>query len=262
MKQAKPFVKWMGGKRVLIDFLRGRMKNDYTNYYECFLGGGALFFDVNPKRAVLNDINSKLISTYKAIKEDVNLVIKKLKVHYKKNRKEYYFEMRKELIKETNQIELASLFLYLNRFCFNGLYRESKKGNFNIGFGETKTSTEFLREENLIRCSEALKKTTLLSGSYKDVPIEKGAFYYLDPPYFQKFSYYNKSGFNLEAHKNLRDYCIKIKEAGAYFMLSNSNTKEIVYLFRNFKIETFDVKQPILRRVEEKTAKEVLIRNY
>ena len=259
---AKPFVKWVGGKRSAIKHLKERMPIKYTCYYEIFLGGGALFFEIRPSRAVLCDINDKLISTYKTIKKSPELVIKELKKHQLNNSKEYYYKKRAQFNKEKDSIKLASLFIYLNKVGFNGLYRVNQSGGFNVPFGKYK-NPKIVDEENILNVSKILKKAKIYMKSFDQVKVEKGAFYYLDPPYHKTYDQYDKNQFNFELHKTLASFCKKLNKRGALFMLSNSDTPEIRKLYKEFKIEPIEVGKSVSCKSDgRKKEKELVIRNY
>ena len=262
--KAKPFVKWVGSKRSALEHLQGRIlePSSYNTYYECFLGGGALFFKIQPEKAKLYDINLRLIITYQTIKKNVNDVIRELRKHQKLNSKDYFLACRNKFNKEKSLIKLAGLFIYLNKTCFNGLYRVNKKGDFNVPYGKYK-NPKILDEENLINVSKLLKKKTIENKSFENTKIEKGAFYYIDPPYHKTFDQYDENKFNLKDHSNLRNFCKEINRAGGYFMLSNSNTKEIRNLYKNYKIETINVGKSVSCKSSGRgKEKELIIRNY
>ena len=258
----KPFVKWVGGKRSALGHLKTKLPKDYTNYYECFLGGGALFFATQPEKATLSDINHNLIITYAAIKKDVDKVILELKKHKRNNSKEYFLKKRKQFNREKDKFKLAGIFIYLNKTCFNGLYRVNSKGEFNVPYGKYK-NPPILDEITLRNVSRFLKTTKLSKKTFDEVKIEKGAFYYLDPPYHKTFDQYDKNQFNLDDHKNLRDFCKKLDKVGAYFMLSNSNTKCIKDLYKGFRIEVIQAGKSVSCKSSGRgKEKELVIRNY
>ena len=259
---SKPFIKWVGGKRSALDHLKKRIPKEYSNYYEVFLGGGALFFEIQPKTAILSDINDKLILTYKAIKQDVDSVIKELKKHEKNNSKEYFYKMRDKFNKEKELIKLASLFIYLNKTCFNGLYRVNQSGWFNVPYGQY-NNPRIADEKNLRNVSELLKKVKLNNKSFNQTKIQSRSFYYLDPPYHQTFDQYDENQFNLSDHEKLRDFCKSLDKNQAFFMLSNSDTKEIRKLYKDFNVETIEANKSVSCKVNGRgKEKELIIRNY
>jgi DNA adenine methylase len=172
-EKPKPFIKWVGGKRQLLD--QFRLMNLYppekfdplkNNYFEPFVGGGAVFFDLMPEKAYLSDLNKELVITYNVIKNNLNLLVKSLKKH--KNTKEHFLKMRSKKIDKLTDIEIASRFIYLNRTCFNGLYRVNSKGEFNVPFGQNKNPLIY-DEKNLEKVSKALQNVEIKNEDYKNV---------------------------------------------------------------------------------------------
>ncbi|MBP6060631.1 MAG: DNA adenine methylase [Candidatus Pacebacteria bacterium] len=234
-EKAKPFVKWVGGKRqLLVQFRRfnlyppEKFNPNENKYFEPFVGGGAVFFDLLPKNAVLSDLNSDLVTTYNVIKNNVNGLIKSLKKHkYEKN---YFLKIRAVDPSKLSNLEIASRFIYLNRTCFNGMYRVNSSGKFNVPFG--KYSNPLICDEvNLRRVSKALKGVTIKHQDYKKVLKEakKGDFVYFDPPYFPvsktaSFTAYTNDAFLEKEQIELRDTFVKLHKRGCFVMLSNSDT--------------------------------------
>lgn len=234
-EKPKPFVKWVGGKRQLLN--QFRLKNLFppelfnptkNTYYEPFVGGGAVFFDLLPQKAILSDMNNELVITYNVIKNNVEQLIKSLKKH--KVNKEYFLKIRSKNISKLSDIEIASRFIYLNRTCFNGLYRVNKSGGFNVPFGQNKNPL-ICDEINLQRVSESLKNVTIKHQDYKEVlkKAKAGDFIYFDPPYYPvsktaSFTSYTKDSFLDKEQIELRDVFIELSKRGCYVMLSNSDT--------------------------------------
>ena len=187
---AKPFVKWVGGKRSILPDLIKRLPDDFDAYHEPFLGGGALYFAIQPKEAYLSDINFHLVITYQAVRNDVERLIRLLKTHEKNHDKEYYTKKREQLNKEKDPTKLASLFIYINKTCYNGLYRVNKSGGFNVPMGDYK-NPQIVDEDNLRNCSQVLKGADITQHSFKQEKIYKNDFYYLDPPYHETYSSYS-----------------------------------------------------------------------
>lgn len=259
---ARPFVKWVGGKRSIIGDLQSRFPEKFTAYYENFLGGGALFFATQPSNAYLSDTNIHLISSYIAIRDDVEAVIDELRVHKAAHSKPYFLNARKMLILEDNSAKKAGLFIYLNKTCFNGLFRVNKAGEFNVPMGDYKNPA-ILDEVNLRAVSHALQGAKIYQHGFESTPVEKGAFYYLDPPYHETYSGYASAGFGDDAHRELAAFCRRIDAAGGYFMLSNSDTAFIREIYDGFTIETVSA----MRSVSSKSSRrgredECVIRNY
>ena len=238
----KPFVKWVGGKRQLLRQFRElglyppEDFNPITNtYYEPFVGGGAVFFDLLPKNAELSDLNNELVTTYNVIKNHVDELIQSLQKHVYD--KEYYLEVRAKKIEDLSDVEVASRFIFLNRTGFNGLYRVNKSGQFNVPFGRYNNPV-ICDEDNLRRVSDALQGVTITHRDYKNVlkTAKSGDFIYLDPPYYpinatSSFTSYTAEGFLEKEQTELRDTFVKLHEKGCFVMLSNSDTPFINELY-------------------------------
>lgn len=238
----KPFVKWVGGKRQLLRQFRElglyppEDFNPITNtYYEPFVGGGAVFFDLLPKNAELSDLNNELVTTYNVIKNNVDELIQSLQKHIYD--KEYYLEVRAKKVEDLSYVEIASRFIFLNRTGFNGLYRVNKSGQFNVPFGRYNNPV-ICDEDNLRRVSDALQGVTITHQDYKNVlkTTKSGDFIYLDPPYYpinatSSFTSYTAEGFLEKEQTELRDTFVKLHEKGCFVMLSNSDTPFINELY-------------------------------
>lgn len=260
---AKPFVKWVGGKRSELPQLLERAKSGFTGYYcEPFVGGGAMFFELQPENAHIADINFPLIMTYTAIRDNVDDVIRHLKTHKKKHSKEYYQIMRKKLNTESDNAKLAATFIYLNKTCFNGLYRVNKSGEFNVPMGSYK-NPPILDEDNLRNCSIVLQDTKIEQKSFTQIKPKKNTFYYLDPPYHKTYSQYDGSGFGEEEHKKLADFCGKIDEVGSYFLLSNSDTPLIRSLYARYNIDVIKASRSVSCKAHQRGKEnELIIKNH
>jgi DNA adenine methylase len=259
---AKPFVKWVGGKRSILPELESRIPNDYTTYREHFLGGGALFFSHQPKKAQLSDINFHLICTYKVVQEDVDSLMKQLDLHQKAHTKDYFLQARKQLSAEKNQTKIAGLFIYLNKTCFNGLYRVNKSGEFNVPMGDYKECVLY-DEANLRSASVALKCAKISTLPYSQNDPQEGDFFYLDPPYHRTFDQYSDSGFSDEEHRRLASMCKKINSKGARFLLSNSDTPFVRELYKDFHVENVNASRSVSCKSSQRGREnELLIRNY
>ncbi len=238
----KPFVKWVGGKRQLLRQFRElglyppEDFNPITNtYYEPFVGGGAVFFDLLPKNAELSDLNNELVTTYNVIKNNVDELIESLQKHIYD--KEYYLEVRAKKVEDLSDVEVASRFIFLNRTGFNGLYRVNKSGQFNVPFGRYNNPV-ICDEDNLRRVSDALQDVTITHQDYKNVlkTAKSGDFIYLDPPYYpinatSSFTSYTAEGFLEKEQTELRDTFVKLHKKGCFVMLSNSDTPFINELY-------------------------------
>jgi|WetSurMetagenome_2_1015567.scaffolds.fasta_scaffold00220_18 DNA adenine methylase len=259
---AKPFLKWVGGKRSILPKLLERTPKKYNVYKEPFLGGGALFFATQPSRAYLSDINFLLILTYQAVQEDLDRLILNLKYHARLHNKDYYLRARKRLPRENDKLKIAALFIYLNKTCYNGLYRVNKNGEFNVPIGDYIDPSLF-NEEILRKDSEILRNVTLKQHEFSQTAIEKDDFFYLDPPYHKTYDGYNGNGFGDDDHKELCEFCKKIDKSGAMFMLSNSDTKLIRSIYSGFSIEEVQSLRSISCQGNQRGKEnEIIIRNY
>ena len=273
----KPFVKWVGGKRQLLRQFRELnlyppdcFDPELNTYFEPFVGGGAVFFDLLPKRAELSDVNKELVITYNIIKNDVDGLIKSLKKHI--HDKEYYLKIRAQNVNELSDTEVASRFIFLNRTGFNGMYRVNKSGQFNVPFGRYKNPL-ICDEDNLRKVSEALKEVAITCQDYKEVlkTAKRGDFIYFDPPYYpinstSSFTAYTAEGFLEKEQIELRNTFVKLHKRGCFVMLSNSDTSFINELYSG--LEGVSINKIIAgRAINSKGSKrgkinEVLITNY
>ena len=245
----RPFVKWAGGKGQLLQQLEQYFPESFQSYYEPFLGGGAVFFYVVQKRsrlsAILSDINGELITAYRVVKNNVEELVCQLKKHkedYRENPKEYYYVVREQ--EPSDEVGKAARLIFLNRTCYNGLYRVNKRGKFNVPFGKYKNPT-VCDEENLITVSKVLRwsNAKLVATDYKKATIEagEGDFVYFDPPYqpislTANFTSYTHEGFSTEDQERLGDWFRELDKRGCWLLLSNSNTKEIRKIYNKYRI--------------------------
>ena len=230
---ASPLVKWAGGKRSIMNELTSRMPNKINNYYEPFVGGGAVFFATQFNNANLSDLNSDLIMVYNVVKTSPNELIEMLKNHAENHTKEYFYEVRSQH-DLTDPIEIAARFMYLNKTCFNGLYRVNKSGKFNVPYGSYKRPN-IVQEENILKCNKVLQEVSVSHISYDKIDVKPGDFVYFDPPYYPEngtyFTTYTKYGFSKKDHIKLRDFASKLCNNGVKVMISNSNTPTIKELY-------------------------------
>lgn len=274
-KNMMPFVKWAGGKRQLLDRISERMPQVYNNYFEPFIGGGAVLFGLQPERAVINDINESLINTYRIIggnPQEFIEQVQKLDLGMWKDGKEYYYSLREhyndKLMKEEFDIELAALFVFINKHCFNGLYRVNGKGLFNVPYNNSRK--ESIDAESILQVSEYLKKVTILQGDFEQAchDAKKGDFIFFDSPYAPlnptSFESYTKEGFDVESHERLAQLFGELTKRGCYCMLTNHNTEFIYSLYGNkgYRIDVVNVKRMINSDASKRTGEEVIICNY
>ena len=259
---AKPFVKWVGGKRSILLELLKRIPEQYDSYHEPFMGGGALYFALQPQEAYLSDINFHLVITYQSVKNDTERLIKLLQKHEANHCKEYYLKMREQMGKEKDSTKLASIFIYINKTCYNGLYRVNKSGGFNVPMGNYKNPA-IVDTDNLRNCAKVLKNTLIEQHGFEQAKIYRNDFYYLDPPYHETFSNYSNNGFDDDMHAKLADYCKQIDKVGAYFMLSNSDTPFVRELYKGYTIETVSASRFVSCKSHQRGKEnELIIRNY
>ena len=260
--QARPFLKWVGGKRSILPELLERMPKQYDAYHELFMGGGALFFAVQPEYASLSDVNFHLVLTFKAVRDDVDGVIRNLKGHITRHTPEYFENARIRMNKEKDPTKVAALFIYLNKTCFNGLYRVNRAGMFNVPIGDYKNAP-VADEANLCACSIALKGVDIAQQPFSQVTPHKDDFYYLDPPYHNTYDGYNGAGFGDKEHVALAAFCKKIDEKGGYFMLSNSDTPFVQSLYKGYNIEHVRASRSVSCKSHQRGKEtELIIRNY
>ncbi len=272
-KLVAPFLKWVGGKRQLMPTITELMPKNFTDYYEPFVGGGAVLFHTQPKNAVINDLNEDLINVYNTIKKNPEELIKDLKTH--KNESEYFYDLRildrTEGFEKLSNIKKASRIIYLNKTCFNGLYRVNNSGEFNSPFGRYK-NPNIVNEITIRAVSKYLNnnKIQIFSKDYEEVleNIEKGSFVYFDPPYHpvsksSSFTGYIQGGFDMYDQTRLRDLCIKLDKKGIKFMLSNSAVPLIEDIYKEFNITYVKANRSINSNGKKRgEVDEVIIRNY
>ena len=270
-----PFVKWAGGKRQLLSQIKERMPEKYNNYFEPFVGGGAVTFELLPENALINDINKALINAYKQICDEPDMFLKdvnKLDEEMWEDGKKYYYSLREhyndKLMKSEYDVELAALFVFINKHCFNGLYRVNGKGLFNVPYNNSRRVS--VDEDSIIEISKYLKKITIIDGDFEEAckGAKKGDFVFIDSPYAPlnptSFESYTKEGFDIESHKRLARFYDELTARGCYCMLTNHNTELINNLYGNkdYKIDIVSVKRMINSDASNRVGQEVMICNY
>lgn len=275
----KPFVKWAGGKRQLLDRINARKPPSYRNYYEPFIGGGAVLFDLQPKTAVVSDINPALINAYKQIRDHAEVVMQSVDEYDKsiqdenltiEQRKELYYAIREQFNDKIRHADFdaqaAGLLLFLNKHCFNGLYRCNSKGEFNVPYNRSVRNS--YEREDILATSAYLQNVDIECTDFSNIcnRAERGDFVFLDSPYApikaDSFVDYTKEGFSKEDHIRLAEQFKAMNERGVYCMLTNHNTPLIHELYQNFHIEVVAVKRMINRDASKRTGEEVIITNY
>lgn len=270
----KPFIKWAGGKTQLLKVLRVLMPQSYNTYYEPFLGGGALLFDVLPEVAYVNDINKDLINTYNQVKYNPlsvsNFVTGLDAIHASHaDPKEFYNKIREQYNKNIGvaSAEQAAKFIYLNKHCFNGLYRVNSKGEFNVPFNGRTTGFSCLPSQ-LEECSTAIRRYTFTSQDFVEAchTAVAGDFVFFDSPYAPltptSFTDYTKEGFSYEDHERLAKLFKELTARGVYCMLTNHNTELIRNLYKDFKYVVVPVSRSINSDADNRSGEEVIIINY
>lgn len=233
---ATPFVKWVGGKRSIIDSLKLRLPPSFNEYWEPFVGGGALFFELRStltKTPHLSDTNFDLVMAYKAVQRDLDALIERLKAHAAKHSETYYYEIRAQHNLQ-DPLDIAARFIYLNKTCYNGLYRVNSRGEFNVPFGRY-TNPGIVQEDNLRAVHKALQEVDIRYGGFEEINPQPGDFAYFDPPYHPtddtSFTKYHKLDFSEKDQTKLRDFAVELHRRGVKVMLSNSDTRFIRDLF-------------------------------
>lgn len=235
IKSVIPFLNWAGGKRWLVSSCKESFPKNYNAYIEPFLGSGAVFFGIQPHTAILSDMNPDLMETYQAIKDDWEKVEKALREHHKKHSKEYYYKMRDS--RPRTAYSKAANFIYLNRTCWNGLYRVNLKGKFNVPIG-TKENV-ILDTDNFEKISNILSNAKLFSGDFEEI-IEKSSYgdlLFVDPPYtvkhnFNNFIKYNEKLFKWDDQIRLRNCLLRAKERGVHIFGTNANHDSVKDLYQ------------------------------
>lgn len=274
-KLVAPFLKWVGGKRQLMPSIVEHLPqniNDYK-YIEPFIGGGAVLFNLQPKNAIINDFNEELINVYQVIKNNLDELIADLKKH--KNEAEYFYSIRSldrnGEFKKLTAVQRASRVIFLNKTCFNGLYRVNNAGEFNSPFGRYK-NPNIVNEPTLKAVNKFLNSNNIeiISGDYSEIlkNADKKCFVYLDPPYHpisesSNFTGYVQGGWNIYDQVDLKTACDELHKKGVKFLLSNSSAEFIKDLYKDYKITIVKANRAINSNGADRgEVDEVLIRNY
>lgn len=270
---ARPFLKWAGGKRQLVPELLQRMPKKFSKYYEPFIGGGALLLTLQPKKAVINDSNEELINCYSVVKNSLEDLIQDLRTH--RNEEDYFYEVRgwdrQEDFSKKTPVQRASRIIFLNKTCYNGLFRVNSQGQFNAPFGRYK-KPNILDEAVLKAVSIYLRNANveILRSDFSDAvkTAEKGDFIYFDPPYdpvsdTSSFTGYDLNGFSKEEQQRLKATVDDLTKRECQVLLSNAYTEFIVDLYKDYK----HVKVGATRAINSNSLKrgkvdEILVMNY
>lgn len=273
-KMVVPVVKWVGGKRQLLDAITPLLPKRITSYCEPFLGGGAVFFAIQPKRAIINDLNEDLMTVYAVIRDEVESLIESLRKH--ENNAEYFYAIRdidrdKETYRNLSSVEKASRLIYLNKTCFNGLFRVNSSGEFNSPYGRYRNPN--IVNETVLRAVNKYFNSVELTFYSEDFAetlnrVPRGGFVYLDPPYdpvsdTANFTGYNKGGFDRNEQTRLKECCDELTKRGIKFMLSNSATEFIKNLYCDYRLTIVKAKRAINSNASKRGAvEEAIITNY
>lgn len=276
MIKGKPFVKWAGGKRQIIDKLKKCLPEEFNTYYEPFIGGGALLFELSPQKAVINDSNEELMNVYRVLcnEEKFKKMCHTLNHYETSHSEEFYYEIRnkdrnKKSFNRLADYTRAARTIYLNKACFNGLYRVNSKNEFNVPFGKKKKVNTY-EGSNLITVSNYLTMNDIkilccdFEEAVKDA--KKGDFIYFDPPYdsdTSTFNSYTETGFDKDEQRRLAKVFKELDQRGCYVMLSNHNTKLINELYKDYNIHHIEAKRNINSNGKKRgKVEEVIITNY
>lgn len=260
----KPFIKWAGGKGQMLPALISRMPSHYNKYIEPFIGGGAMFFALNHEHSIISDLNEELIITYNQIKFNVHEVINHLRKY--ENTEEFFYNIRSIDISSLTHAEIAARLIYLNKTCFNGLYRVNKKGGFNVPYG--KKMSPFLNESNLLNASLGLKDAIIIHGDYHQVLsqyAEKDDFIFLDPPYHplstnSDFKRYTKESFYENDQIILAERFKDLVTKGCKVLLTNSDHPFVLDLYKEFQIEIIETKRLINKNPNKRTGRDIIVK--
>jgi DNA adenine methylase len=267
-REITPFLKWAGGKSQLLPKLVPFVPDRYQTYFEPFAGGGAMYFALQPPKAVLGDSNAELINCYRIVRDSVEELISALDRHHYD--RDHYYAVRGLDPAALSPVEMAARTIFLNKTGYNGLYRVNRKGGFNVPFGRYKTPPRLCDPENLRRASKLLKGAEIANRGYLDSleGAAAGDFVYLDPPYqpvsaSANFTRYTKEGFREADQVRLAEEFVRLDKTGCREMLSNSDSELVQELYRNFQIDSV----PVTRLINSDSSKrvgvhELVVRNY
>ena len=276
MLKGKPFVKWAGGKRQILDELKKHIPQEYDTYYEPFIGGGALLFEMSPKKAVINDSNKELMNVYEVLCDDKKFkkMCGVLNDYEANHSEEFYYEIRnkdreKQKFSRLADYTRAARTIYLNKACFNGLYRVNSKNEFNVPFGK-KEKVNTYDGGNLITVSNYLTMNDIkiLSVDFEEAvkDAKRGDFVYFDPPYDSDtgtFNSYTEDGFGKEEQRRLARVFKELDERGVYVMLSNHNTLLVNELYKGYNMHVIEAKRNINSKGEKRgKVEELIITNF
>lgn len=263
-QRAKPILKWAGGKQQLWQEIVRHFPTDYNKYIEPFIGGGAIFFGLSPDKAILSDSNAELTNLYTVVRDHLDELIQYLNTY--ENNETFYYQMRDLRVENLSEIERAARTIYLNKTCFNGLYRVNKKGAFNVPYGKNK-NPRICDVDSLTAASLALQNKSIITGDYLEVlrnHAEPGDLVYLDPPYlpisqYSDFKRYTKEFFYEEDHVRLANEVKRLYELGCTIVLTNSNHPLVYDLYSDYKLEIHKTRRYINSDSNKRTGEDVIV---
>lgn len=273
--EVKPILKWVGGKRQLLNEISPLIPGEFNKYFEPFVGAGAVIFSLLPDNAVINDLNSELINVYKVIKEQPDELIELLKEHTNNNSKEYFYRIR-EMDRQAGYEKLSNVFkasrtIYMNKTAYNGLYRVNKAGQFNTPWGRYK-NPKILDSDNILAMSKYFndKNIKILNVDYKEAlkSVSKGDFVYIDPPYLpisssSAFTAYTADGFGEKEQEELKKTCDMLDKLGVKFLLSNSYHSFLLDLYKDYNIKIVEARRSVNSKGHKRgKIREILVYNY
>lgn len=274
MSRLTPILKWAGGKRQLLHAIMPLVPQDYGCYFEPFLGAGAVLLELQPQNAIVNDTNVELINVYNIIKQQPTELIRLLKQYEEQHCEEFYYHLRnidrdENLFSEISLLHKAARTIYLNRTCYNGLYRVNRKGYFNTPIGRN-SSIQIVNEKGILGISEYLNKSEIkfMNGDYKNAleNVTAQDFVFLDPPYYptnkNSFLRYDMSTFEIQEQIELKETCDRLNNQGIRFVETNSDCEEIRELYSEYNLIEVDVRRCINANANGRRGKELIICNY
>lgn len=261
---SKPFLKWAGGKTQLLKNIRELYPSNIETYYEPFIGGGAVFFDLAPKKYLLSDSNPELINAYKIVATKPKELTQELSKML--NTPEFFYQIRSLRYEDMNKLLAAARTIYLNRTCFNGLYRVNKSGHFNVPFGKYR-NPDFVQQEKIYSCSKLLKSHSLKCMDFRKlsgITFQKNDFVFLDPPYvplegYSDFKRYTKEQFHEDSQRDLANIFKKLSKKNVSIILTNSNTPLVNELYDGFDKIIVDSKRNISSKSSTRKGQDVII---
>ena len=262
---ARSPIKWVGGKHAIVPALREHMPSSYGDYYEPFVGGGALFFALSPlgdaHNAFLSDTNAELMNFYEALRRSPRALMGMLDDMAERHSEEYYYAVR--AAEPTDALERAARFVFLNRTGYNGLWRVNRAGRLNVPWGHKKNPVRLYDEATFLECASVLNGTSLCAQQFDAISPSAGDFVYLDPPYDRTYNGYASDGFGVEGQERLAAFCHRLTASSVMVMESNSDTERVRSLYAGYHIVEVQAPRMISCRGDgRKPATEVLITNY